>query len=76
MRQIVRKMLFGVRSDAAIKTLTADRLEEAARVVRHFETAVADPEQQINVKDEAHVVSLLASCLDLEKDRQENVGVM
>ncbi len=69
LRSIVKQMLFGVRSDAAIKTLLPEKLESARNVIAHFEAAVRDPDQQVNVKDEAQVVALLASCLDLEKEK-------
>lgn len=70
-RNIVRRMLFGLRSDAAIRQLLPEQLESARLVMAHFESAVADPDQQVNVKDEAQVVALLASCKDLESEREK-----
>ncbi len=68
LRAIVKQMLFGVRSDAAIKTLLPERLEAARAVIGLFETAVNDPEQKINVKSEAEVIDLMTSCLQLGKE--------
>lgn len=75
LRAIVKKMLFGVRSDAAILALLPDALESAARVMAHFESAVADPDQQINPKDEAAVIALLQSCKDLEREHHESAVI-
>lgn len=69
-RAIVKKILFGVRSDAAILALVPEDLETARRVMTLFETAVADPDQRVNPKDEAAVVACLLSCQDLERERK------
>lgn len=67
LRNIVMETLFKSRSWTAIEAMSPEVLEQAWRSIQAFETAASDEDQQINVKDAAQVIALIASCLEMER---------
>lgn len=76
LKSVTMEMLFHSRSWTAVETMLPEALESAQRSMTHFETALRDPDQGVSPKDEAAVVALLLSCLDLEKSRADVVGML
>jgi hypothetical protein len=69
MRNLIQQALFYTRSASAIAGLAPEVLESAWHVMQFFETAAGDPDQKINIKSEAEVIALIASCKALEQDK-------
>lgn len=67
LKHVVMMTLFNSRSWTAIELMMPEKLEDALKVMNHFEDAAKD----ISVKDESAVIACLQSCKDLETEAAE-----